>query len=180
MKFRLADGSSTDLVALSLPVFFVRTVPDFLGLMAARVPDPATGENRFAFAVNGQGDGFLTIAKISLQTRAKGYDTDADVWRAVQQSDKGPFVFVSGPDLKAKRSPVSILANIGDTAVIGAGVKPGDHVVIDGQLHLADGGPVKETLSSQLKVASNAAGAVQAITATPKAPGTTATSATSQ
>ena len=43
-KFRLADGTSTDIVALTLPVFFVRTVPDFLALMAARVPDPATGE----------------------------------------------------------------------------------------------------------------------------------------
>lgn len=44
VKFRLADGTATDIVALTLPVFFVRTVPDFLALMAARVPDPATGE----------------------------------------------------------------------------------------------------------------------------------------
>ncbi len=42
-KFRLADGSSTDLVALTLPVFFVRTPAAFLELMAARIPDPATG-----------------------------------------------------------------------------------------------------------------------------------------
>ena len=43
MNFRLADGSSTDLVALTLPVFFVRTPEAFLELMAARIPDPATG-----------------------------------------------------------------------------------------------------------------------------------------
>jgi catalase len=43
VKFRLADGSSTDLVGLTLPVFFVRTAADFLELMAARVPDPETG-----------------------------------------------------------------------------------------------------------------------------------------
>jgi len=42
-KFRLADGSSTDMVALTLPVFFVRTPAAFLELMAARVPDPETG-----------------------------------------------------------------------------------------------------------------------------------------
>jgi catalase len=43
-RFQLPDGSSTDLVALSLPVFFVRTVDDFLELTAARVPDPETGQ----------------------------------------------------------------------------------------------------------------------------------------
>ncbi len=43
VKLRLPDGSSTDLVGLSLPVFFVRTVDDFLAFSAARVPDPATG-----------------------------------------------------------------------------------------------------------------------------------------
>lgn len=42
-KFHLDDGSTTDLVALTLPVFFVRTPEDFLEFMAARVPDPATG-----------------------------------------------------------------------------------------------------------------------------------------
>lgn len=43
VKLRLADGSSTDFVGLSLPVFFVRTVDDFLAFSAARIPDPATG-----------------------------------------------------------------------------------------------------------------------------------------
>ena len=43
VKLRLPDGASTDLVGLSLPVFFVRTVDDFLAFSAARVPDPATG-----------------------------------------------------------------------------------------------------------------------------------------
>jgi catalase len=43
-KFRLADGTSTDLVALSLPVFFVRDPDDFVAFVAARQPDPTTGE----------------------------------------------------------------------------------------------------------------------------------------
>lgn len=33
-----------DLIGITLPQFFVRTPEDFLELMAARVPDPATGE----------------------------------------------------------------------------------------------------------------------------------------
>jgi catalase len=43
VKLRLPDGTSTDFVGLSLPVFFVRNVDDFLAFTAARVPDPATG-----------------------------------------------------------------------------------------------------------------------------------------
>ena len=39
-----ADGSSTDLVGLSLPVFFVRTVDDFLAFSAAR--DPGSRDRR--------------------------------------------------------------------------------------------------------------------------------------
>jgi catalase len=43
IKFRLPDGSSADMVSLTVPMFFVRTPEDFLGFLAARVPDPATG-----------------------------------------------------------------------------------------------------------------------------------------
>ena len=43
IKFRLADGTSTDMVGLTMPMFFVRTPEDFLGFLAARRPDPATG-----------------------------------------------------------------------------------------------------------------------------------------
>lgn len=43
VKLRPSEDVSTDLVGLSLPVFFVRTVDDFLAFSAARVPDPATG-----------------------------------------------------------------------------------------------------------------------------------------
>ena len=40
------------------------------------------------YQVRGEDDGFLTTAKVPLQTRAKGYETDDDVWRAVKQDDK--------------------------------------------------------------------------------------------
>jgi catalase len=44
VKFYLTDGTTTDIVAVTLPVFLVRTPEDFLALMQARVPDPDTGE----------------------------------------------------------------------------------------------------------------------------------------
>ena len=47
VKFYLADGSKTDIVALSLPCFFARTPEDFLAFTRARKPDPETGEPDF-------------------------------------------------------------------------------------------------------------------------------------
>jgi catalase len=43
VKFDPPDGGQTDIVALTLPVFFVRTPEDFLAFTRARRPDPATG-----------------------------------------------------------------------------------------------------------------------------------------
>jgi catalase len=40
----LGDGSTTDIVAVTLPAFFVRTPEDFLEFVHARTPDPSTGE----------------------------------------------------------------------------------------------------------------------------------------
>ena len=44
VKFYLPDGGTTDIVALSLPVFFARTPEDLLLFNEARRPDPATGQ----------------------------------------------------------------------------------------------------------------------------------------
>ena len=43
-KFYLPDGQKTDIVALSLPCFFVRTPEDFVEFTRTRVPDPESGE----------------------------------------------------------------------------------------------------------------------------------------
>jgi catalase len=43
-KLYLDDGSTTDIVGISLPAFFVRTVDGFLDFTRARRPDPETGE----------------------------------------------------------------------------------------------------------------------------------------
>jgi catalase len=44
VKLYLDDGSRTDLVAITLPRFFVRTPDDFLEFTRARKPDPETGQ----------------------------------------------------------------------------------------------------------------------------------------
>jgi catalase len=43
-KFYLPDGSTTDIVGITLPAFFVNTVDGFFDFCRARTPDPATGE----------------------------------------------------------------------------------------------------------------------------------------
>jgi len=43
-KFRLADGTETDLLGVTAPVFIARTPEDFLEVLIARRPDPETGE----------------------------------------------------------------------------------------------------------------------------------------
>ena len=44
IKFYLPDGSTTDIVGLTLPCFFVRTPEDFVVFVRARKPDPETGQ----------------------------------------------------------------------------------------------------------------------------------------
>lgn len=44
VKFDLGGGASTDIVALTLPVFFSRDPESFLEFTRARIPDPATGQ----------------------------------------------------------------------------------------------------------------------------------------
>ena len=44
VKFHLPDGSTTDVVSLTLPVFFVRNPDDFLAFLETQRPDPETGK----------------------------------------------------------------------------------------------------------------------------------------
>jgi catalase len=44
VKFQLPDGRSTDIVSLTLPVFFVKTPEVFLELLETQRPDPETGK----------------------------------------------------------------------------------------------------------------------------------------
>jgi catalase len=44
VKFHLPNGKETDMVGITLPVFFVKTADDFLALQDALALDPATGK----------------------------------------------------------------------------------------------------------------------------------------
>lgn len=67
---------------------------------------------------------------------------------AVQLNGDQSFVFLMQPNSTVTRRTVSVSRTVGDTAVIASGVKPGDHVVIEGQLKLLEGSRVKETVGT--------------------------------
>ncbi len=66
---------------------------------------------------------------------------------AVQQGNNGSFVFLVRADKTAAMQPVTLTSTVGDTAVIASGIKPGDQIVVDGQLHLQDGATVRTSQS---------------------------------
>lgn len=61
---------------------------------------------------------------------------------APQMSAKGPFVYVVKQDSTAELRPVTLGQQQGDFVVIQEGVKPGERVVINGQLGVTPGGKV--------------------------------------
>jgi multidrug efflux system membrane fusion protein len=62
---------------------------------------------------------------------------------APQMSAKGPFVYVVKDDDTAELRPVKPGQRQGDFVVLAEGVKPGERVVVDGQLGVTPGGKVK-------------------------------------
>jgi multidrug efflux system membrane fusion protein len=64
--------------------------------------------------------------------------------QAVGTGQQGDYVFVVGPNATAELRPVSVTYQLGNEAVIGKGVEPGEHVVTDGQLRLRPGSKVVE------------------------------------
>jgi multidrug efflux system membrane fusion protein len=62
---------------------------------------------------------------------------------ALQSGQKGPFVYVIGPQMKAEMRPVIAGAQIGKFTVIESGLTTGEQVVVDGQLRLAPGATVR-------------------------------------
>jgi len=70
--------------------------------------------------------------------------------RAVQQGDKGQFVFVVKPDMTADVRPVVVDRAMGEEAVIAKGLSAGETVITDGHLKVRPGGKVeiKENLGA--------------------------------
>ena len=61
---------------------------------------------------------------------------------AIQISQTGQFVFVVDDANKARVRRVEVARTVGSQTVIASGLKPGEKVVIDGQLRLTDGAAV--------------------------------------
>jgi multidrug efflux system membrane fusion protein len=63
--------------------------------------------------------------------------------QAVQNGQRGQFVFVVNKEMKAESRDVTISRTIGDQAVVASGVQAGEVVVTDGQLRLTPGAKVE-------------------------------------
>ena len=60
-----------------------------------------------------------------------------------QDSAKGPFVYVVKEDSTAESRPVKLGQRQGDLVVVEQGLKPGERVVINGQIAVTPGGKVR-------------------------------------
>lgn len=63
---------------------------------------------------------------------------------AIQPGQDGSFAFVLKPDQSVERRRVEVADTRGNRAAIASGIKPGERVVVEGQLRLRDGSPVTE------------------------------------
>jgi membrane fusion protein, multidrug efflux system len=64
---------------------------------------------------------------------------------AVQLNENGSFVYLVKAGGKVAAQKVTLTDSTDGAGVVGSGVSPGDHVVVEGQLRLHDGSLVKET-----------------------------------
>ena len=77
---------------------------------------------------------------------------------APQMSAKGEFVYVIGDDLKAELRPVTTGQRQGEQVVIDQGLKPGERVVVQGQIAVIPGEKVSLAESDATERADNAGG----------------------
>jgi multidrug efflux system membrane fusion protein len=63
--------------------------------------------------------------------------------RAVVSGQQGSYVFVVQPDSTAATTPVKVVRQAGDVAVVSGEIEPGQQVVTDGQLRLRQGSKVQ-------------------------------------
>jgi membrane fusion protein, multidrug efflux system len=85
--------------------------------------------------------GELVNARLLLDTRHDGLTIGAS---AVQQSPKGPFVWVIGSDETVQMRPVTVAQISEGRALIDSGLEANENVVIDGQYRLQAGALVRE------------------------------------
>jgi multidrug efflux system membrane fusion protein len=109
--------------------------------------------------------GMYVDVEVDLDTRP---DTVSIPTVALQTSQKGPFVFVVKPDATADMRVVETGGIVDDRTAIREGLKPGERVVVEGQLRLANGARVRD-VSQQ---AAEKSAAPQSKPSPPEAPAT--------
>lgn len=77
---------------------------------------------------------------------------------ASQMSARGPFVYVIKQDSTAELRPVTLGQRQGDLVVINQGLKPGERVVVNGQIGVTPGGKVRIEALNGGSPAANAGG----------------------
>ena len=58
---------------------------------------------------------------------------------AIQRGPNGTYVYLAGSDGKAQQRNVDVAITVGDQAIIGKGLEPGENVVVEGQNQLRPG-----------------------------------------
>lgn len=82
---------------------------------------------------------FVTaVLKLSVQDDAVVVPSEA-----VQTGQAGQYVFVIGEDMTAENRAVVVSRTYGNESIITQGIRPGDRVVIDGQMRVLPGGKVQ-------------------------------------
>ena len=83
--------------------------------------------------------GQLNTARLLLETRHEGLTVPASV---VQQGPAGAYAYVIGADHKVEVRPITVAQVSEGEALIDAGLKANERVVVDGQYKLQPGAPV--------------------------------------
>jgi multidrug efflux system membrane fusion protein len=86
--------------------------------------------------------GMYVDVEIDLDSRP---DTISIPTVALQTSQKGPFVFVAKPDGTAEMRQVETGGLVENRTAIRSGLQPGERVVVEGQLRLANGARIRDT-----------------------------------
>jgi membrane fusion protein, multidrug efflux system len=80
-------------------------------------------------------------ARVLLETRKGAIVVPA---AALQHGPQGVFVYLAGPDGKAQQRAVEVAVTVGDEAIVGKGLQPGERVVVEGQNQLRPGANLQE------------------------------------
>lgn len=116
-----------------------RTIPGRIQFFDNNI-DPTTGtfQVKASFA---NADGSLWPGMFVNVVVRLGVQPDALVVTssAVQNGQRGTYVFVVKPDMTAELRPVVVARDAGDKSIIQSGLQDGEQVVVDGQLRLVNG-----------------------------------------